>query len=673
MLKHFTKIPIILLLLFDTLFFAQDTLEVKKDSVISNVILLTQYKYAYINSNSPDTITRKRFLWYPLKTIDDLFNYLPGYYLKYMDAGQVNQLSYNQLDHHYTALLRNGRPLNDLLDGSVDFNLLSRNEIEEIELTNGYGNFSYNYNNGINLINHQVLMYKPYSEISYWQDRYENLYFDGSYHQNIFKKFNFNFGITKHSYDGKYTNSDFDKWQGRFNLNFFPSSKFNSFLYFNYSKIQRGLNEGIDPEKSSLDKNTLFDAALAVVKNPDAYEIRERFDADLGFIYAYGKNKNSFTKLQLFTSNSFRKYRDEENRPDPNGIYFKDNSHWIDYGVKFQQVLNYNPAKGIDINSKTGIEYNKDLIKSNIVALRESDRIYFIENIDLLTKYFNLNAYAKAYKHAYYNSEFYYDYGLKPELRLDLGKITRVTVYGVYNKSNKLPTYQQFYLDKYIYGQNVFHHVPNVKKEQLTNYSAGAVLESDFVRLNVEYYHNSVKDAIYNSVSNSINIFFGDNNYESQGLNANLKLNVLNFELDVNASHGLSEDIFYVNRTSPKTSGNVSLSYHNLFFRNKLEVKIGITSRFWSEFYSGYFKGYYNDFENRLLDTAVSSYETVKINPNATLDFFIIGKINKATFGLTFENLLNRLYITSGIYPYQNRGGLLNVISRFNITWYFLN
>jgi len=51
----------------------------------------------------------------------------------------------------------------------------------------------------------------------------------------------------------------------------------------------------------------------------------------------------------------------------------------------------------------------------------------------------------------------------------------------------------------------------------------------------------------------------------------------------------------------------------------------------------------------------------------------IIGKISKATFGLTFENLLNRLYLTTGVYPYQNRGGLFNVISRFNVTWYFLN
>jgi hypothetical protein len=670
--KHFFKISFLLVFTLNAFVTAQDSLEVKTDSAAGRIILLSLAKYSYINSSFPDTITRKRFLWYPLKTIDDLFNYLPGYYLKYMDAGQVNQLSYNQLDHHYTSLMRNGRPLNDLLDGSVDFNLLSRNEIEEIEMTKGYGNYLYNSINGINIINHQVFRYKPYSEISYWQDRFENLYFDGSYHQNLLRKFNFNLGITKNSYDGKYVNSDFDKWQGRFNLNYFPNSRFNSFLYFNYTKIQRGLNEGIDPEKTPLDKGTLFDAVLAVVRNPDAYEIRERFDADLGFIYAYGKNKSSFTKLQLFTSNSFRKYRDEENRPTPNGIFFKDNSHWINYGVKIQQVLKYNIVKGIDIISKTELEYDKDLITSNIVELRKSERMYFIENIELSTKYFNLNTYAKAYKHAYFDSKFYVDYGVKPEIKINFDKRASLTFYGIYSESKKLPSYQQYYLDKYVYGHNVFPHTYEFKNEDVSALSGGASVKFDFGRFSLKYYHNSIDYPIYNIVENGNNFIGGITSFENSGLNAILGLKAFNFELELSGSHDLT-DIQGDYNDFPKTSGNVSFSYHNSFFKNKFEVKIGLVSRFWTDFTAGYYKGFYNDFEGRVVDTTNVINNKVKINSNATLDFFIIGKINKAIFGLTFENLLNRLYITSGIYPNQDRGGLLNVISRFNVTWYFLN
>jgi hypothetical protein len=427
------------------------------------------------------------------------------------------------------------------------------------------------------------------------------------------------------------------------------------------------LNEGIDPVKSSLDKNTLFDAVLAVVKNPDAYEMRERFDVDLGFIYAYEKDKNSFTKLQLFTSNSFRKYRDEENRPDPNGILFKDNSHWINYGVKLQQVLNYDIIKGINFISKSEIEYNKDLITSNIVELRKSERIYFLENIALLTKYFSVNAYAKAFKHAFFDSDFYFNYGAKPEFKLNFGKNISITLYGVYNKSNILPTYQQYFMDKYIYNEYIRSHFYNEDNEY---FAGGGVIDLGFGKFKLEIYQNSLKNIIFNKID-TLNYRFSHWSYKTGGLNSSAQISVLNFDLDVNFTNRFYRPVFDLSK-DPLYSGNISLAYHNIFFRNKLEVKIGIVSRFWSEYYAGFYNGFYNDFSPRL-EELYQPDKLIKINPNATLDFFIIGKISKATFGLTFENLLNRLYITSGLYPYQNRGGLFNVISRFNVTWYFLN
>jgi len=642
-------------------------LTVKKDSVKVPVILLSESSFSYINPNQPDTITRKRFLWYPLKTIDDLFNYQPGYYLKFMDYGQVNQLNYNMLDGHYTALMRNGRPINDLLDGTADFNLLSRNEISEIEMTNGFGNFIYDYSNGINILNHQIFRYRPYSELSYWQERYENLYFDGSYDQNLFKKFNFNFGITKNSYDGIYTNSDFDKWQGRFNFNFFPSKIFNAFLYANYAKIQRGLNGGIDPVKNILDRDNLFNSGAVIVRNPDAYEIRERFDIDAGFIYAYGKNKSSFTKLQLFTSNSFRKYRDEENRPTPNGIYIIDNSHWIDYGIKLQQVLKYDLTHDIGFVSKTEGEYDKDLITSNVIKIRNSDRLYLLENIGVITKYLGVNAYVKTYKFQYFKNKFFADYGIKPELKYDFGKSSSVKLYGMINYSNKLPTYLQYSLNDYIQPDS---SDIKLNEEKVTNYTAGANVKFGFGDVTVEYFHSNIENRILNSLNSGI-YTYQQGAQKNDGINSNLKLRVFNFNLDLNLQNSLNSS--YSNTNSPKTSGSAVLAYHNIFFKNKLEIKLGVKSRFWSDYSTEFYNGYYNDFSCRLIDTATANYGTVKIKSNATLDFFVIGKIDKAVFGLTFTNILNRLYLTSGIYPYQDRGGLFNVWSGFNITWYFLN
>ncbi len=441
-------------------------------------------------------------------------------------------------------------------------------------------------------------------------------------------------------------------------------------LYGNYSKIQRGLNGGIDPTKTILDRTNLFDVTTAIVRNPDAYEIRERFDVDLGFIYAYGKNRNSFTKLQLFTSNSFRKYRDEENRPTPNGIYFIDNSHWIDYGVKLQQVLKYSLIKGLDFQTKTELEYDKDLITSNIIPIRQSGRAFFIENIDLLSKHFDVNAYAKAYKFDYFDNKFYFDYGIKPTVKTSIGNIADVSLYGMYSFSNTLPTYQQYFLNNYIYSGIPSLQSVLTRQETNSDYSAGASISNKYGEVFFEYYKGVNKSRIYNSINGNY-YYYQTTEWNYDGVKTGLKLRIFNIELEGNLMHVLN-NITY-DGSNPRYSGNAVLAYHNLFFKNKLEVKIGFASRFWTDYYADFYNGYYNDFSNRLLDSTTMNYNYYIIKSNATLDFFIIGKIDKATFGLTFENLLNRLYITSGIYPYMDRGGLFNVWSRFNITWYFLN
>src|SRR4030095_500579 len=325
-----------------------DTLKITKkaDTTTVQKFIFSDNKYQYLNQIKPDTITRKRFLWYPVKNFDEIFDYLPGYNLRYMEVGQINQLTFQQLDNHNTAVLRNGRPINDLIDGSIDLNLLSRNEVSDIELTNGFGNSIYNYSNVINVVDRQHFQKRPFTELAFWLDRYSNEFLDTYFSKNFFDWFNFNLGLTKHSSDGKYKNSDFDKWLGRFHFNFAPSKKFNLFLYSYYSRIQRGLNEGIDPDTVDVEnKEEMFNAVTAIVRNSDAYEIKERCDIDAGAMLLAGKS--SFTKLQMYVSNSFRKYRDEENRPNPNGFTIKDNLHWLNYGGKLQQIFNFRIAKSV--------------------------------------------------------------------------------------------------------------------------------------------------------------------------------------------------------------------------------------------------------------------------------------------------------------------------------------
>ena len=112
-----------------------------------------------------------------------------------------------------------------------------------------------------------------------------------------------------------------------------------------------------------------------------------------------------------------------------------------------------------------------------------------------------------------------------------------------------------------------------------------------------------------------------------------------------------------------------------MHFKDKLEVKVGLTSRYFASFYAPVYDGYSNDFYVGYYNKGLVFDESgIKLNSNVTFDFFVVGKIDKAVFGITFENIIRtgRL-LTTNYYPNQQRGGLFNVWSRFNITWYFLN
>lgn len=593
-------------------------------------------------------MTRSRFLWYPSKDFINLFDNVPGYFLNYLDEGQIQRLSYDQLDNHYTAVLRHGRPINDLIDGSADFNLFSRNEIEEIELSNGFGNSLYPFNNVINTVSRQVFRDRPFSEISYWQDLNENLNFDGSFHKNFFKLLNFNFGITKHSYDGYYANSSFDQWAGRFNLNYIGSKKFNAFLYSNYSKIQRGLNDGLDVSQlTTFTRDEVF-LSTAAVLNPKANETRERFDIDAGAIYAYGKNKDSFTKLQIFESNSVRRYQDSA---------FVDNAHWINYGIKLQNVIEFPFGKGISVKSSSELEYDKDLLISDMSDFlktnNKSSRQFLLEDISLSYRNFSVEGFATGYKFEYFNNKFYSDYGIKSQYDILKDSTMLSGIYGSYNVTHRIPSYLEYHSD---WGE----------PEKIIFTNIGAILKIKNIALKAEYYYNSRSNL--KSILNEQVIDILD--YKKSGINLNLNVSVWRFNLEINHQFKINNSS-YLDSLYPSNSGNVILSYHSMHFKNKLEVKVGLISRYFTQYFAPVYDGYRNEFDMGYPSSLPG--QIYKLNSNFSFDFFVVGKIDKAVVGITFENLLNRAFITTNYYPNQQRGGLFNVWSRFNITWYFLN
>ena len=629
--------------------FSQDTVKTvpvktvpAKDTLIkTSRFILSDYKYSYINQTDPDTVTRKRFLWYPLKTTEDIFNYLPGFYLRFMDVGQVNQLNFNQMDNFFIAVLRHGRPVNDLLDGSIDFNIFSRNEIAEIELTNGFGNTIDNYPTAVNIIQRQLFPNTPYTEISYFQDRYENLYFDGNFHQNLLRTMNFNFGITKHSYDGHYKNSDFDKWLGRFNLNFAPSRKLNFFTYVNYADIKKGLNEGVNPDTVDItNKEEIFNSTQALVVFDRAHEKKERFDIDAGAVFRPGKNL--FTKLQFYQSNSFREYYQISNLSDPLSPLRRTSYHWINYGLKLIQLFNFNIFKEVGVETRSELDYSnlhiqidEESVSPSIIM--KNEKVSYLGDVSLNYRNFTAGFYLKGYTSTYYGQKLFVSYIIKPgskfSYKLKFNKDTDIKLTALFN----------------------------------TSYYSGSVkLSSEKFVIGVTYYNTS-----YSGFGREVLTIIPEPEY-SGGINTDLKLKVFKFVLSMNHNYIFRNDI---NKVYPENSGRADVSFDDVAFGNKLEYKIGLTSRYWTKHKAVYYYGSDNFFHDYYESYNPVSYglKTGEIPGNFTLDFFINGRIGRAVFGLTLENILDRVIYNTGVYPFMDRGGLLNVISRFNITWNFFN
>jgi hypothetical protein len=99
-------------------------------------------------------------------------------------------------------------------------------------------------------------------------------------------------------------------------------------------------------------------------------------------------------------------------------------------------------------------------------------------------------------------------------------------------------------------------------------------------------------------------------------------------------------------------------SYRDTFFKDKLDAKFGVRSQF------------YNRQRGMQFDPQTLSYVqnyTSIIGRSTTLDLFMILKIGDAHISLSWQNVLNTLYVFSPIYPMP--GGHF----RLGVNWVFLD
>lgn len=627
----------------------------------ANVIPLdtNKIKDSHYLSNSSDIFRYDSlYIWSDKRNLSEIMNERSGFFINNFGLGGRNLINFNGFSPSDIGIFRDGIQINDILFGGFDVQEISVNEIEKTEEISAVSSFFYGSNSpgkSINIITKDVFRTKPFSQFRYSQDRFNSLDADVVFNIPFSKKLNWMAGITKHSIDGRYENSEFDAWRARTRLSYYFSPKVNLKADFDFSKITRGLNEGLiyTSNKDSLAEKT------AAVKNPSSGEVIENYFYNVGFTGRFFKNKNSLTKLTLYSNNTIRNYTNSDtifvgiNRDYSQPAKY----HYIQYAADLSQNLSYRLSRKSTLDFVFGGNvylnyYNYDNfyindLYSEIYTLKfKSDFKYenlflsaFIKANDL-KKNESLPFYSSIWdKNDYTNANI----GAEASYEIKLNRNNYLNLFGGINNIN--------YQNEWTLVNTGIFEGTNTKKTY--QYIESGLEFNIKDRLSLKSYY------FFNGKELSISLFRA-----AEGVNSSL--NYYSSFIDAYVSHNYINSDFF-----PKHFVKSDVSYHNILFKNKLILRAGFNIKYFSapenssgNVYYEYSQSNYSFYHAVSKDVKMSGFQT---------DFYLGARIGHANINLTIANIFNTFYYDTFIYPADDLGGFLNSISRFTIVWDFLN
>jgi hypothetical protein len=601
---------------------------VKKDTVYHTPFDTNKIANPYILDYKSDTIGYQSWIWSDRKNLSEILNDKTGYFINYLGIGGRNPISFNNFDESHIGIFRDGVPVNDNLFGRFDEENVSVSEIEKIEEVSNVSSFLYGLNSSgksLNIITKDGFQPTLFSQLRYSQDRYGALFADFSLNVPFSKKFNFIFGINSHFTDGYYQNSDFNVWRGRMKMNFYASPKLNIKAAFYYSKINRRLNGGLIYNTD----DTLKNANFAEVYSLGEYERFSNYYFDITANANLFNDKNSPGKFTFYTNNWSRILRNGENGIDPIVNLLHNDYHYIQYGLDFTQNLRKKFSDFIETKLMVGgnayFNLNHYSWQDFFSISPDNTQLFYSYNLYAFKTKIDASIYnfmaSGSFKSINYQKKFWNSYGLEGKYRLIEKNDFKFLLKGGCNATSAPSTLGSYY---YEFGFE-------------TRYKN---LYLDAYQYNWAYMDK--RDKLFS---------FLNGNYS-------VKYLMKYFDLGVNANY--SSDT-----TFPSLYLKSDIVYHNFFFKNKLDLRLGISIKY---FTSTILRSY-----NML------TYDFYYYYPGGipvqkdlfNLDFFVGARIGTANVNITVANIFDNLNYTTAIYPYDARGGFLNTVARFSIVWDF--
>jgi outer membrane cobalamin receptor len=531
--------------------------------------------------------------------------------------------------------------MNDPVTGTYNLSDLPLEFIDHAEILSGTAStttLSDAAGTALNFVSRSYNSYHPLTKLRFVQDPKGTLLTDGLFTQNVARGLNLMIGFQRHTSDGRYTNANLDAWNVHTRLRYNISDRLNFALTDFYTKAGNGLNGGVD-----ISRSTSLDEVGAKVVSEFAWDKRSRRDVTFSSIARILADSSSTTQANIYYSTLEREYY---NPSVPLIDDFTRSSFWGAY-LRQQFCLD-------DVQCTIGGSWERRKSDSTRVLAShlESEQSLFIQAelrlIDIFVPSVSLRSTS-----------------LDGESSLSTGAGVKsaiadwLTLSADVSWFDRFPTFQERY-----WTDSTFLRASEIQKEQHAFFRGGFTLQAGSnLEISLTGFQRSVKRAIVFqpavtlggspaiSISNVREVVI-------QGINGSAVIRYHKFEVLGVLTLTRYKEVDTLKTLMPDVILAGEVSYRNTFFKDKLDAKFGVRSQF------------YNRQQGMQFDPQTISYVqnyTSIIGRSTTLDLFTILKIGDAHISLSWQNILNTLYILSPIYPMS--GGYF----RIGVNWVFLD
>jgi outer membrane cobalamin receptor len=599
--------------------------------------------------DTASVLHQNQFLWSDAKDVGDLLWKVPGiFYRDLGEAGKWGQINAFGVDGRGIGILFDGRPMNDPVTGTYNLSDVPLEFIDHIEFLSGSSSMLPSGGDGtaLNFVSRSYNSLHPMTKLRFVQDPKGTILTDGIFTQNVARGFNLMIGFQRATTLGRYANAYLDAWNVRTRLRYNVSERLNIALTDFYTRAGNGLNGGLDPLQSA----SLFDETSAIVSNNNAHDNRSRRDVTLAAIARIFSDSASTTHASLYYSTLEREYWNPSDIL--NGQY-----HTIDdstiasfWGIRFQQQLSFGPAH---LTVGGNFERRQTDSTRTLPSHIESEKSLFTQAELRLTDLFVPSVSLRSVS---LDGESSISSGVGAKSVLS----DWLTLYVDALSYDRFPTIQERY-----WRDSIMSRPQGIKKEQHSFLQAGFQLHAGpNIQLSMTGFQRTIKNAIifrpvitkYGSAAMSIS---NVDEVKSSGFNGSVAIRWHQFEV-----FGAMTLMRCVQSDTVKTfipdvilAGEVS--YREKFFKEKLDAKFGMRSRFYNRQHEGM------QFDPQTL--SYSQYTTDLLGRSTTFDLFMILKIGDAYISLSWNNILGAGYMLAPNYPMPGR----NI--RLGVNWVFFD